>query len=70
MKKLIETFGFGLGCLIAIFTFAIACSISWILTCGAVWLVCLCFGWVFTWPVATGVWIVACLISALFTNKN
>ena len=37
-------------------------GISWIITCGVVKLLSMCFGFVFTWQLATGIWIVLCLL--------
>ena len=43
----------------------IACfGLSWIVTCGIVKLITLCFGWTFTWGIATGIWLILCLLKA------
>lgn len=35
----------------------IVCMIlSWLVTCGLVWLVCTCFSLDFSWKIATGIW--------------
>jgi hypothetical protein len=31
---------------------------SWIITCGILWLICMCFGWGFDLLIATGIWLV------------
>lgn len=36
--------------------------ISWLLTCGIVYLISLCFGFIFSWAVGTGVWIILLLL--------
>lgn len=43
---------------------AILLGISWIATCGVVFLVTLCFGWTFNWLMATGIWLCLLLVSA------
>jgi hypothetical protein len=41
---------------------------SWIVTCGIIKLITLCFGLVFTWKIATGIWLVLLLISSVFKS--
>lgn len=36
--------------------------LSWLVTCGLVWLVCKCFSLAFSWKIATGIWFI-CLIA-------
>lgn len=46
-------------------------SISWIITCGIIKAISLCFGFDFTWKLATGIWLLLGLISGVLTgNKN
>lgn len=58
----------------AVILFALAMlaiyALSWIITCGVIKLITLCFGWTFTWPVATGVWLVTCLARSVFKNTT
>lgn len=52
------------------FVFVVAgYALSWIITCGLVKLVTLCFGWSFSWPIATGIWIVLCILKTMFGRK-
>ena len=39
---------------------------SWILTCGVIKLITLCFGWTFKWGIATGIWLVICILKSVF----
>ena len=57
------------GILIALM-FAAIMGLSWIITCGIVYLICACFGWTFTWPIATGIWLVTCLARTVFGNTT
>lgn len=41
------------------------CGASWIITCGIIKLITLCFGLPFSWSIATGIWLIICLISAI-----
>lgn len=41
-------------------------AVSWLVTCGIVYLITLCFGWTFTWSVATGIWLVTILMRTIF----
>lgn len=57
------------GCLLAIFIYLFFASFGWIVTCGIVKLITLCFGWTFSWAIATGVWLIMVLIHAVFPSK-
>ena len=52
MKKLL---------IIILFVVAIY-AISWVATCGLVKILSLCFGFVFSWKLATGIWFVLLLL--------
>ena len=45
---------------------ALIYALSWIVTCGVVWLVTLCFGWTFKWSIATGIWLLILLAKWIF----
>lgn len=45
-------------------------GLSWISTCGVIYLICACFGWTFTWPIATGIWLLSCLARTVFSNNT
>lgn len=66
--KFTKKFGFALGCLLAVVVFAAICGISWIATCGLVYLVTLCFHWTFSWAVATGIWLMMILARSIFNH--
>lgn len=70
MEHLFRTFGFILGCMLVVLVFFLACGLSWIMTCGLLYLICLCFGWELSLGVATGVWLVMLLISSLFSKNK
>lgn len=42
--------------------------ISWVITCGFVKLITLCFGIGFTWAIGTGVWLIMRMIYFSFTD--
>ena len=44
----------------------IGLAISWTITAGLVYLVCLCFSWQFNLLWATGIWLILCLVKAVF----
>lgn len=69
-SKMIAKFGFAIGCILALLVFAIACGISWIMTCGIVWLVALCFGFTYSWGIATGVWIIWWVLGSIFSTNS
>lgn len=43
--------------------------ISWLATCGIIKIITLCFGLQFSWIVATGIWLVLCILKSVF-KKN
>lgn len=40
--------------------------LSWAIIVGILYLICLCFSWKFSLLVATGVWLIMCLVKLLF----
>lgn len=51
---------------LAALIFTSLCAVSWIATCGIIKLITLCFGWSFSWIIATGIWLIAFLVKLLF----
>lgn len=41
-------------------------GISFLITAGLVYLISLCFGFIFTWKIALGVWLIQCLLTSVF----
>lgn len=41
-------------------------ALSWIVTCGIIKLITLCFGVAFSWLIATGIWLVILLLKSVF----
>lgn len=62
-NKIIEG---GAVALVVIAIIALLYGLSWIVTCGVIKLITLCFGWTFKWNVATGIWLIMCLLQAVF----
>ena len=44
----------------------LALALSWIVTCGIIKLITLCFGVTFSWLIATGIWLVFLLLRSVF----
>lgn len=59
---------------IVIAIYVVVYVLSWLVTVGIVKLVTLCFGWGFSWAIATGIWLVLMLarwvISAAKNNSG
>ena len=53
-----------------LFLMAVVTAFSWIVTCGIVKLITLCFGLYFSWPIATGIWLIIILIRSVFTQSS
>lgn len=58
--------GLGVGCLVI----ALLYAISWIATCGVIWLITLIFGWTFNWLIATGIWLILCIAKWVFRGSK
>lgn len=41
-------------------------ALSWIVTVGIVKLITMCFGWTFSWGMATGVWLIIIILKSIF----
>ena len=45
--------------------------LEWIITVGIIKLITMCFGWTFKWSVATGIWLIICILQSIFkSNMN
>ena len=69
LKKL-NKYGWFLGILIAMLLYLAIAGISWIITCGIIKLITLCFGLKFSWMLATGIWLVMYLLKMVFSNVS
>lgn len=54
------------GCGIAIVLTVLIYAISWIIFCGIYAAIAACFGWQFSWGIATGLWLIWVLLKGLF----
>ena len=67
-KKLARHAGATAGVL-AVLIIILTLGISWIATCGVIKLITLCFGWTFSWGIATGIWLVMELLRTVFKSN-
>ena len=51
---------------IAILLLVACCGLSWIVTCGIIKLITMCFGLQFIWSIATGIWLIICILRDIF----
>lgn len=58
------------GCLAAIIVLFLILAISWGATCGILYLIALCFNIAFSWPIATGTWLILFLLASFFKSNN
>ena len=56
----------GAVALVVIVILALCYGLSWIVTCGIIKLITMCFGLTFKWSVATGIWLIMCLLQTVF----
>ena len=68
LKEKILTGGITVIIMIAILIFAY--GLSWILICGIIKLITMCFGLTFKWSIATGIWLIMCLLGMVFKTRN
>ena len=59
-----------IGGLAVVLLYLILCAISWGVTCGVIKLVTWCFGWAFTWKMATGIWLIMYLVRSVFNRAS
>lgn len=52
--------------IVVILILTLCYGLSWIVTCGIIKLITLCFGWSFKWSIATGIWLVICILKSIF----
>ena len=52
--------------IVIILIFVISFGLSWIVTCGVIKLITMCFGLTFKWSIATGIWLILCLLRGPF----
>lgn len=62
--------GTALGAIGVVLVILAAYGLSWIITCGIIKLVTLCFGWTFSWGIATGIWLIMCLARTVFGHST
>ena len=58
------------GTIAVLFLMAGLIAFNWIVICGIVKLITLCFGWTFSWPIATGIWLVMILLRMVFVQSS
>ena len=58
------------GTIAVLFLMAALIAFNWIVICGIVKLITLCFGWTFSWPIATGIWLVMILLRMVFVQSS
>ena len=56
--------------LIVLATVVVCLALSWAISVGIIYLICLCFSWKFSLAIATGIWLIECLLYGLFSRKE
>lgn len=56
----------GIVAAVVILLLAACYGISWIVTCGIIKLITMCFGLEFSWAIATGIWLIICILKSIF----
>lgn len=68
--KTAKKFGTATGIIMAILIVLVIAAISWAITCGVIKLITLCFGWTFSWAIATGIWLIMFLLRSVFSHNT
>ena len=55
--------------LLAILIIAACVFLERIITVGIIKLITMCFGWTFKWSVATGIWLIICILQSIFKSN-
>lgn len=56
----------GITAVIVITILAVCYGLSWIVACGIIKLITMCFGLTFKWSIATGIWLIICILRSVF----
>ena len=56
----------GIVAVVVILLLSVCYGISWIATCGLIKLITMCFGLKFSWAIATGIWLIICILKSIF----
>lgn len=56
----------GVTAIVVILILAACYGLSCIVTCGIIKLITMCFGLTFKWSIATGIWLVICILRSIF----
>lgn len=56
----------GIVAALTILIVAICSGISWIVLCGIIKLITMCFGWEFSWAISTGIWLILLILRSIF----
>lgn len=56
--------------ILGLIVIALILAVSWAITIGTIWLICLCFSWEFNLLIATGVWLILMLLSSVFGGRS
>lgn len=68
MIKKLKTAGVAAGFIVAILI--LIYGASWIITCGLIKLITICFGWTFKWTIATGIWLIILIARTIFSSHT
>lgn len=68
--KTIKKFGTIAGVIAVLLIVIALIALDWIITCGLIKLITLCFGLAFSWPIAIGIWLVMILLRTVFIQSS
>ena len=56
--------------LLAIVVLVVCLAFSWIINCGIIKLITMCFGLKYKWSIATGIWLIIIIAKSIFKNDD
>lgn len=68
MKEKIKMFGIVGGWITLLLV--VAYGVSWLVTCGLIKLITMCFDLTFSWGIATGIWLITIILKSIFKSNT
>ena len=59
-----------IGAIVLVLAFVPVIALSYGITAGLLWLVCLCFGWEWSWQSSLGVWLMLVVLKAVVGRSD
>ena len=68
-KKIVLAKG-GKSILLFVLIVIVSYTLSWLINCGIIKLITMCFGLTFKWSIATGIWLIIIILKNIFSTNT